>query len=46
MALINLDLHYITFFRQLKFGRVFVSVWAGIRPSNLATLFVMRSARI
>ncbi len=33
MALINLDLNYITLFSQLKywavFGRVFVSVWAG-----------------
>ncbi len=42
MALINLDLHSITLFWQLKFwavfGRVFVSFWAGNRPSNLATL--------
>ncbi len=42
MALINLDLHYITLFWQLKFwavfGRVFGSFWAENRPSNLATL--------
>ncbi len=42
MALINLDLNYITLFSQLKFwavfGRVFVSFWAGNCPSNLATL--------
>ncbi len=42
MAIINLDLHYITLFWQLKFwavfGRVFVSFWAGNHPSYLATL--------
>ncbi len=42
MALSNLDLHSITLFWHLKFGRffwrVFVNFWAGYRPSYLATL--------